>query len=77
MVVLPLRVITHGPVPVQAPLHPLNVVPACGAAERVMVVPFGNCDVQVVGQEIPTGEEVIVPCPVPASVTVSEGVATI
>jgi len=35
------RVTVHAPVPLQAPLQPLNVKPAAGVAESVTAVPLG------------------------------------
>lgn len=74
--VLPLIVTTHDPVPVQAPLHPVNVDPGVAVAVRVIVLPLGKVAVQVPGHVSPLGEEVMVPWPVPASVMAKEGLAT-
>lgn len=76
-VVLPLRVTTQGPVPVQAPLHPVKIVPGFGEAFRVTILPLPKVEVQVPGQESPLGVEVTVPWPVPARVMVRDGVVTI
>jgi len=61
----------HDPVPVQAPLQPVNVDPVADAAVKVTVVPLANDVAHVVPQEIPVGELVTVPLPVPDLVTVS------
>jgi len=61
-----LIVTTHVPVPEQPPpLQPLNVDPAADAAVRVTAVPLVNACEQVAPQEIPAGELVTVPLPVP------------
>ena len=60
---------------VQAPLHPVNVLPFVGAAVRVTAVPLVKLLLHVVGQVMPAGLEVTVPVPVPAVVTVSPKVA--
>jgi hypothetical protein len=59
------------PVPVQAPLQPVKVEPAVGAAVRVTAVPVVNGAEQVAPQLMPVGLLVTVPVPVPALVTVS------
>jgi hypothetical protein len=61
----------HVPEPVQAPLQPVKVEPAAGAAVKVTAVPIVKDVEQVVPQEIPAGELVTVPVPVPALDTVS------
>lgn len=58
--------------PVQAPVKPEKLFPACGVAVNETELPLANAAVQVVGQLIPAGLLVIVPCPV--TVTVSCGV---
>jgi hypothetical protein len=60
----------HAPVPVQAPLHPANVEPESGVAVKFTTVPLSNVAEQLEPQEIPAGELVIVPVPVPLFVTV-------
>lgn len=54
----------HAPVPLHAPPQPLKVKPACGVAVRVTVEVLGKSNAQVVPQEIPAGELVMVPDPV-------------
>jgi hypothetical protein len=63
------------PVPLHAPLQPVNVEFAAGVAVRVTIVPVGKLAEQVVGQLIPEGELDTVPLPVPASVTASKKLA--
>jgi hypothetical protein len=75
--VLAVRAMMQAPVPLQAPLHPVNVDPAVGVAVRVMAVLFEKDWAQVAGQEIPAGIDVTVPVPTPAMETVRVGVATI
>src|ERR1051325_7117846 len=58
------------PVPVQAPLQPANVEPLAAAAVRVTEVPLAKLALHVLPQLIPAGDEVTVPVPVPALVTV-------
>jgi len=58
----------HEPVPLQAPLHPVNVDPAAGLAVST-TVPLNDA-VHVAPQLIPAGLLVTVPVPVPAKVTV-------
>ena len=67
-----LIVTVQAPVPVQAPLHPVNVEPVAGVAVKVRVLPLENDATHVVPQEIPVGALVTVPLPVPDLVTVSE-----
>ena len=52
-------------VPVQAPDQPVKVEPRAGEAERVTSVPCAKEAEQVVPQEMPRGEDVTVPEPVP------------
>jgi len=66
-----LIVTLHAPVPVQAPLQPVNVEPVAGAAVRVTAAPLVNDAEQVLPQEMPVGVLVTVPLPAPALVTVS------
>jgi hypothetical protein len=59
-------VTTQVPVPEQPPpLQPVNVDPAAGAAVRVTAVPPVKACEQVAPQEMPAGELVTVPLPVP------------
>src|SRR5262245_240721 len=55
-------------VPAQAPLQPVNVEPAAGAAVRVTAVPDESDIEHVVPQLMPAGELVTVPLPAPALV---------
>src|SRR5205807_795823 len=65
-------VTVHVPVPVQAPLQPVKVEPAAGAAVRVTTVPVVKEVEQVAPQEIPAGVLVTVPPPAPDLVTASD-----
>jgi len=58
----------HEPVPLQAPLQPVNVEPAAGLAVST-TVPLNDAE-QVAPQLIPAGLLVTVPVPAPAKVTV-------
>jgi len=62
------------PVPVQAPLQPANVEPLDAAAVSVTEVPLAKFALHVVPQLTPAGDEVTVPSPVPAFVTLSANV---
>jgi hypothetical protein len=64
-----LIVTTQFPVPVHAPLHPVNVDVASGAAVNVTCVPASNHTEQVDPQEIRVGNDVTLPSPVPLRVT--------
>lgn len=66
-----LIVTAHAPVPVHAPLQPVNVEPAVGVSVMVTTVPLAKFAVHVPGQLIPAGLLVTVPVPFPAGVTVS------
>ena len=68
---LAVMVTMQEPVPVQAPLHPAKVEPPAAAAVSVTLVPLLYDAAHVLPQLIPAGEEVTVPVPVPALVTVS------
>lgn len=59
------------PVPAQAPDHPEKTDPLVGEAASVTEVPPGNVALQVAPHEIPAGDEVTVPAPVPDLLTVS------
>ena len=62
---------TQEPVPVQAPLQPANVEPLAAAAVSVTDVPLATFALHVVPQLTPAGEDVTVPAPVPAFVTLN------
>src|SRR5437773_9777938 len=58
-------VTVQSPAPLQAPVQPLKVCPLSGFAVSVTCVPSAKKLAQVaVGQLIPTGDDVTVPCPV-------------
>jgi hypothetical protein len=59
------------PVPVQAPDQPPKVDDPPGRAVKVTTLPSAKPALQVPGQEMPAGEEVMVPVPLPAAVTLS------
>ena len=59
------------PVPVHAPLQPANVEPLAAAAVSVTDVPLAKFAVHVLPQLMPDGDDVTVPVPVPAFVTLS------
>ena len=61
----------HVPVLVQPPLQPVNVEPVAGVAVSVTAVPLVKPCEQVLPQEIPAGELVMLPLPAPDVVTVS------
>ena len=62
---------TEQVVPVQAPLQPANVEPVAAAAVSVTVVVLEKLAEQAEPQLTPVGDDVTVPAPVPALVTVS------
>ena len=64
----------QAPVPVHAPLQPANVEPLAAAAVSVTEVPLAKFALQVAPQLMPAGDEVTVPVPVPAFVTLSANV---
>jgi hypothetical protein len=57
------------PVPLHAPDHPANVDVPSGLAVNVTSVPAARLAAHVLPQEIPAGDEVTVPLPVPAFAT--------
>jgi hypothetical protein len=65
------------PVPVHAPLQPANVEPLAAAAVSVTEVPLANVALHAVPQLMPVGEDVTVPAPVPALVTVAAKLLTV
>jgi hypothetical protein len=68
----PVIVTTHGPVPLHPPpLHPPNVELPVAAAVRVTWVPLAKLALQVAPQVMPGGVLVTVPLPAPVFVTVS------
>ena len=67
---VPFAMTVHAPAPVQAPLHPVNVEPAAGAALKLTEAPLLKVALHVVPQLIPGGLLVTVPEPAPARVTV-------
>ena len=62
-------VTVHVPVPVQAPDHPAKVEPVAAVAFSVTTVPAAKLR-QPEPHEVPEGEEVTVPLPVPNVVMV-------
>jgi phage tail protein X len=72
-----LMVTLHDPVPLQAPPQPANVEPEPATCVRVTTVPLLKFALHVLGQLIPVGLLVIVPDPVPASVTERAKVVTV
>ncbi len=71
MAASPSRWTVQAPVPVQAPVHPLNVEPLPGAAVSETAVPEGNDALQALPQSMPTGADMTRPTPLPAGMTVS------
>ncbi len=59
------------PVPVHAPLQPLNVEPEAAVALNATLVPLLKLALQVLPQSMPVGEEVMLPLPAPALVTLT------
>ena len=64
-------VMLQAPVPVHAPLQPLNTCPAAGVAARLTDVPDTNVAEQVAPQLMPAGALLTDPVPVPARVVVN------
>lgn len=64
-------VTVHGPVPLHAPLQPVNREPSAGVGVSVTAVPAVNPWTQSDGQLIPAGSEVTVPVPDPEIPAVS------
>ena len=62
---------TQAAVPLQAPLQPANTEPLAAAAVTVTEVPVAKLALQAVPQFTPVGDEVTVPVPVPALVTLN------
>ena len=60
--------------PVHAPLQPANVEPLAAAAVSVTDVPLAKFALHVVPQLMPVGDDVTVPVPVPAFVTLNANV---
>lgn len=68
----PLRTKVQRPVPAQPPPdQPVKSEPTPGVAVSANAMPFANCPEQAAPQLIPAGDEVTVPEPVPALVTVT------
>ena len=67
----PFIVTVHPPVPEHAELHPENRESVAGVAVNATAVPDRNFALQVVGQSIPSGLDLIEPVPAPAFETVS------
>jgi len=63
-------VVIQVPVPVQAPVQPVNVEFVLGVAERVTLVPDAMLALHVAPHAMPEGDETD-PAPVPGFVTVS------
>ena len=57
--------------PVQAPVHPVKLLPASALAVSVTWLPSSKLAVQVAPQLMPAGVEVTVPAPVVATVSVT------
>jgi hypothetical protein len=67
-------VMLHVPVPVHAPVHPVNVLDTSGTAVNCTVVPEPNDDdavEQPIKQLIPDGDDVTFPVPVPSLLNVN------
>src|SRR6185369_13959321 len=60
----------QAPEPEHAALHPVKTDPGAAEAVRVTIVPVGKLALQVGPQSMPGGEDMTVPLPVPAFVTV-------
>ena len=66
-----LMLVRQLPVPVQAPLQPLKMLPAAGVALSVTLVPLASLALHVAPQLMPAGLLLIVPEPVPDLATLS------
>lgn len=62
---------THAPVPVQAPLQPLNVDPTAARGVKVTVELIGMEALHTLPQSMPLGVDNTCPAPVPDLLTVS------
>src|SRR5262245_21921855 len=67
----------HAPLPLQAPLQPPKVDPLAAEAVSVTEVPLLKFAAHAVPQLTPAGEDVTVPVPAPAFVTLSANVAAV
>jgi hypothetical protein len=70
------RVTWHEPLPLHAPLHPVNVEPAAGAAVKITAVPWLKFALHNVPQLIPAGLLVTDPEPVPPRVKIKLNVGS-
>lgn len=68
----PDMVTTQAPVPVQAPVQPVNVLPVAAVAVRVTDVPETKVAEQPTPHDTPAGELLTMPDPVPERLTDSE-----
>ena len=64
----------QAPIPVHAPLQPVNIEPGFGVGISVMTVPASMSEKQALPQEKPSGFEVTTPLPAPALTMRSDGV---
>jgi hypothetical protein len=64
-------VTVQAPLPKQAPLHPVKPDPASGVTVKLTTVPLAKAAEQLAPQEMPAGELVMVPVPVPILPTLS------
>src|SRR5262245_31215608 len=65
----------HGPVPLQAPLHPVNTEPGAGMADSGSVLPLPNSPEHVFVQSDPSGTPATSTLPCPIVVTINVHVA--
>jgi hypothetical protein len=63
-------VTVHGPIPLHAPVHPVNVDAPSAAGVRVTMAPVVKLAVHVAPQLIPAGDDVMPPPPAPVLLTV-------